>query len=67
MGGGFELSLACDIRIAGKDVTSIGLPETRVGIFPGGRRHPAPAARHRRGPGVGDDPAWARGDRAGGA
>jgi enoyl-CoA hydratase len=36
MGGGFELSLACDIRIAGKDVTSIGLPETRVGIFPGG-------------------------------
>ena len=36
MGGGFELSLACDIRIAGADVTSIGLPETRVGIFPGG-------------------------------
>ena len=36
MGGGFELSLACDIRIAGQDVTSIGLPETRVGIFPGG-------------------------------
>jgi len=36
MGGGFELSLACDIRIAGKDVTAIGLPETRVGIFPGG-------------------------------
>ena len=36
MGGGFELSLACDIRIAGEDVTAIGLPETRVGIFPGG-------------------------------
>jgi enoyl-CoA hydratase/carnithine racemase len=36
MGGGFELTLACDIRIAGKDVTAIGLPETRVGIFPGG-------------------------------
>jgi enoyl-CoA hydratase/carnithine racemase len=36
MGGGFEMSLACDLRIAGHDVTAIGLPETRVGIFPGG-------------------------------
>lgn len=36
MGGGFEMTLACDLRIAGTDVTSIGLPETRVGIFPGG-------------------------------
>jgi 3-hydroxyacyl-CoA dehydrogenase / enoyl-CoA hydratase / 3-hydroxybutyryl-CoA epimerase len=35
LGGGFELCLACDYRIASSDrVTRIGLPETQLGILP---------------------------------
>ncbi|WP_431027579.1 enoyl-CoA hydratase/isomerase family protein [Lysinibacillus sp. LZ02] len=34
-GGGCELALACDIRIA-EERTQIGLPEVKLGLFPGG-------------------------------
>ena len=35
MGGGFELTLACDIRIAEDGPYFLGLPEVNVGILPG--------------------------------
>jgi 3-hydroxyacyl-CoA dehydrogenase / enoyl-CoA hydratase / 3-hydroxybutyryl-CoA epimerase len=35
MGGGYEISLACDYRLAASDrVTRIGLPETNLGVLP---------------------------------
>jgi enoyl-CoA hydratase/carnithine racemase len=34
MGGGMELALACDFRVASRDAT-LGLPEVNRGLFPG--------------------------------
>ena len=37
VGGGFELALACHHRVAAaNDKTRLGLPEIKVGLFPGG-------------------------------
>jgi len=34
-GGGFEFAMACDLRVASEEA-SMGLPEVKVGIIPGG-------------------------------
>jgi enoyl-CoA hydratase/carnithine racemase len=35
LGGGFELTLACDMRFAAEGAYQIGLPEVSLGLFPG--------------------------------
>ena len=50
MGGGFEIALACTMRVASPAAVSIGLPEIRIGIFPGAggtQRLPRLIGKHR--------------------
>jgi enoyl-CoA hydratase len=35
LGGGLELALACDLRVAG-ETSQLGLPEVKLGVFPAG-------------------------------
>ena len=35
LGGGLELALACDFRIADANCKQVGLPEVKLGVLPG--------------------------------
>ena len=55
-GLGTELSLACHAIVASKHPrTKFALPEVKLGLLPGWRRHPAPAASRGAAEGAGDD------------
>ena len=53
LGGGMEVSMACDIRIVAGNA-QMGQPEIKLGLLPGGRRHTAPAPSGRGRPCQGD-------------
>ncbi len=63
LGGAFEIILSCHYRVASDNPkTRLGLPEVKVGLFPGAGRHAAPAAHHADAGRAADDD-QGRGDR----